>query len=71
MGAAGSSTAHAPQDVLRQHGLRLTEACPPERVARLCAALRDVGMPPAAVQVSVQGDLILARVRVRVRVSKG
>ena len=35
MGASGSSNAHAPQDALRQHGLRLPEACPPERVARL------------------------------------
>ena len=54
MGAAGSSTSHAAQECLR-----LPQACPPDRVARLCAALRDVGMPPAAVQVSAHGDLIL------------
>lgn len=54
MGAAGSSTSHAAQECLR-----LPQACPPDRVARLCVALRDVGMPPAAVQVSAHGDLIL------------
>ena len=56
MGAAGSSTStsHALQNCLR-----LPQACPPDRVARLCAALRDVGMPPAGVQVSAHGDLIL------------
>ena len=54
MGAAGSSTSHAAQECLR-----LPQACPPDRVARLCAALRDVGMPPAGVQVSAHGDLIL------------
>ena len=54
MGAAGSSTSHAAQECLR-----LPQACPPDRVARLCVALRDVGMPPAGVQVSAHGDLIL------------
>ena len=56
MGAAGSSTStsHALQNCLR-----LPQACPPDRVAQLCAALRDVGMPPAGVQVSAHGDLIL------------
>ena len=56
MGAAGSSTStsHALQNCLR-----LPQACPPDRVARLCAALRDVGMPPTGVQVSAHGDLIL------------
>ena len=54
MGVASSSPSHALQNCLRP-----PQACPPDRVARLCAALRDVGMPPAGVQVSAHGDLIL------------
>ena len=52
MGAGPSHTA--------QSCLRLPqEASPdPERVARLCASLRDAGIPPAGVQVSTHGDII-------------
>jgi len=51
----GAGPSHAAQSCLRLP----QEASPdPERIARLCAALRDAGIPPAGVQVSTHGDII-------------
>lgn len=54
MGVGSSSQA---KDCL-QGRLRLPQGAPPERIAQLCAALRDAGIPPAGVQMSAHGETI-------------